>query len=590
MQSPAAWVLGIVRPDRSTLLASLAAALIQAVATACYPILLDLVTTRLIGASASEGALPKVRAAVQDLGFASETWVDGVSRHLFVLFALVVLIKACAQALRVYTSAALGEAAAHRLRVRLFARMIYRAPVHLATTRPGDVYARVLVDVEHIKRAINQGIPGLVSDALRVLGLSVTCIVLHPRLSLGALVILPLSLMSVGLLSRALRRRARRAQAAFATLGVRLTEALAGAEVIASFQAEDREVAGFRCASRDEAQANLASEGARAMHSPLVELIGVAAVLVTALWASGEIAEGRLRPGEVVGFLLALVLIYEPLKGLARVNGIVQPGLAATERVRELLAWTEPVADRKDARPLRLRPYGLQFRNATARYPGQSSDAVAAANVTLSVPSFVALVGPSGGGKSTLLALINRRIEPHQGSVELNGRPLDAWTLSSIRSQVAVVDQNYFLFDGTLEDNLTLGARDSSRKRILDACGRAGLGAFLEALPDGLEAEVGQGGMRLSAGERQRVALARALLRDAPILLLDEPTSALDEANRRVVVQTLLAEARTRMVIVATHDEALIRAASQVVHVSPSGSPPRNREPTRDDLAAPHSP
>lgn len=569
------WLLGLLLRQRRLLAGALFFMAIQALATASYPVFLDLLTTRIIGQG--PGASAAIREALVRLGLEGSSLEGWLTKHLLVAFVAVVLLKGLAQAARALFVGRLGQALAHDLRYRAFSRLVGQDPAFFAARSSGDLLSRVLVDVERAERAAVLGIPVVVGDVLRILGLVVGCIALYPELSLRALGILPLSLLPIVVLGRLMRRRAEAAQRAVGAIGARLAEMMAGHWVTSSFRLEALERARFHRVSLELARAEMGGIALRAAHSPLMEMIGAAAVVVTVSFASAEVGAGRMRPGEVVGFLLALILIYEPLKAIGRTGGVLWAGLAAGGRLLELLNRAPAIRDASDARELLGPIRAVAFGATRVRYLGAEVDALSALDLELSGPGLYALVGPSGSGKSTALALVNRLLDPTSGRLSLDGLDVARVRLVDVRRCVAVADQGAHLFDATILENLCVEDTPGGRARAESACRAAGAHEFVVALPSGYDTPVGERGVRLSLGERQRIAVARALASEASVLVLDEPTSHLDPDSRARIHDALRQEARGRIVLVATHDEALVALADRVIELERA----RGGEPAR---------
>jgi len=295
----------------------------------------------------------------------------------------------------------------------------------------------------------------------------------------------------------------------------------------------------------------------------MMEALGGAAIAAVILYGGHQVIAGARTPGALFSFITALLLAYQPLKNLANLNASLQEGLAAAERVFEVLDIEPTIRDRPGAKPLRITGGEIRLDSVTFGYaPG----VVALDDVSLTVPAgyTVALVGPSGAGKSTILNLIPRFFDVGEGSIAIDGQDVRSVTLASLRGAIALVAQEVSLFDDTVRANIAYGRFGASESEIEAAAQATGASGFVDELPDRYDTLVGEHGVRLSGGQRQRIAIARAMLKDAPILLLDEATSALDSESERQVQTALRALMRGRTTLVIAHRLSTVQGADLI--------------------------
>src|SRR4029077_5228473 len=298
----------------------------------------------------------------------------------------------------------------------------------------------------------------------------------------------------------------------------------------------------------------------RSRASPMMGTLGGWAIAVVILYGGHQVISGTSTPGALFSFITALLLAYQPLKSLANLNASLQTGLAAAERVFEVLDTEPAIHDMPGARALRVAGGEIRFQKVRFSYvPG----AVALDGVSLTVPAgrTVALVGPSGAGKSTILNLIPRFFDVEEGSIAIDGQYVRSVTLASLRGAIALVAQEVSLFDDTVRANISYGRFGAAPDEIEAAARAAAADEFIRELPQGYETLVGENGVRLSGGQRQRIAIARAMLKDAPILLLDEATSALDSESERQVQGALRALMYRRTTLVIAHRLSTVQSA-----------------------------
>lgn len=565
-------LLRYLRPYRAQVAVALAAMVVLALTTGLYPLLLDLLTTLLFkGREAAASQLaPRLEGLASALALLGLS-VDGAAlghlleHYAYVLFGVVVALKAVSQAVRFYAMGRVAQQVIRDLRHDLFSAIVRQSPQFFGGESTGFLVSRVMNDVAQVERAATYAVPVLFGDVLRVLVLGGVCLWQYTELSVVTLVVLPLAALPIVRFGKALRRYAKQGQHSVGALTHRITETLGGIRVVHTYGGEGHEVARFGAESDRYVAVMLKSVLARAVQTPIMELIGTAALLLTVVWAEWRIEAGAVRPGEVVAFLLALVLLYEPLKAIGRLNGIVLPGLTAAERVFELVDRVPDIVDAPGARAAGPLADALVLEGVRFRYPGGERDALASLDLVLRRGRVVGLAGASGSGKSTVAALIPRLWDVTSGRITLDGVDLRELTLASLRPQIAVVSQETYLFDDSVRANIAYGRPGATAAEVEAAARAAYAHDFIQALPQGYDTVTGERGVRLSGGQRQRIAIARAFLRDAPILVLDEATSALDNESEREVQRALDALLRDRAALVIAHRLSTLRNVDELV-------------------------
>ncbi|MCC7384275.1 MAG: ABC transporter ATP-binding protein [Deltaproteobacteria bacterium] len=557
---------------RGRFLVALAAMIALAMTTGLYPLLMDLLTTSLFRGPGEVEALlsPRLDRAAE-IGALFGLGVDGrslsafVEAHLFALFGVVVIFKALSQAIRFFVMGEIAQKVVRDLRNRLFSAVVGQSTAFFSAEASGFLVSRVINDVAQVERAATYAVPVLFGDALKVLVLAGVCLWQYPSLSLVTLVVVPFAAFPIVRFGKMIKRYAGQGQEALGGLTHRVTETLGGIRVVHTHGGEGHEEQRFAAANEAYVRVMLKSTLVRALQTPIMELIGVGALLLTIAWADWQIAQGAIRPGEVIAFLLALILLYEPLKAIGRSGGIVLPGLVAAERVFEMIDRPPTVVEAPGARDVAPMREAVVFEAVRFRYPGAPREAISGLDLVLPRGSVVALVGPSGGGKSTVAALLPRLYDPSAGCIRIDGVDIREMTLASLRGQLAVVGQETYLFNESIHANIAYGRPGATREEIERAARAAFAHDFIVALPQGYDTIPGERGVQLSGGQRQRIAIARAFLRDAPILILDEATSALDNESEREVQRALDALQASRTVLVIAHRLSTIRNADEIV-------------------------
>jgi ATP-binding cassette, subfamily B, bacterial MsbA len=432
-------------------------------------------------------------------------------------------------------------------------------------TATGDVLSRVGNDVSLVRTAITDAVASVMRDTTSLIALIVVAFVKDPWLATISFLVFPASVLPIIKLSQRLRRYSKRGQRSLGMLTALLQETVQGNRVVKAFGMEDYERERFAAENRRLYRLHMKASMIKALTTPALEVLaafGIGAVV----WYGGHsvIAGGRSQ-GSFLAFLTAVFLLYEPFKRLTKTNATIQQGVAGAERVFELLDTVPDVVDRPAARPLAAMRRGIEFEHVSFSYG--SEPVLRDINLKVRAGEVVALVGMSGGGKSTLADLIPRFYDVGEGRITIDGVDVREYTLRSLRAQIALVTQHTFLFNDTVRANIAYGDVGKTMEDVVAAATAANAHEFIQALPQGYDTPVGEFGVTLSGGQRQRVAIARALLKDAPILILDEATSALDTESERLVQQAVERLMVNRTSLVIAHRLSTVRRADRIVVV-----------------------
>ncbi len=446
-----------------------------------------------------------------------------------------------------------------------FNRLIDADLTRLTREAPGQLVSRLTHEVSFIEGAMTASLNSAIRDTLSISVLVATMFYLDWVMSLIVFGVYPIAAWPIFHISKALRRVAKRTQEGLGEMTSLLTEQLSGARLIKTFRLEGH--AKDRVADRfhNIRDLRMTTVRRRARIEPMLEVLGgiaVAGVIALAYW---RISSGESTVGDFMGFVSALLMAAQPIRGLGTLSGRVQEGLAAAERYYDVVDEAPTVVDAPGAKPLVAGPGAIRFQDVGFSYASNAA-MPAVKDFTLEVPGglTVALVGRSGAGKSTLINLVPRLFDVTAGRIEIDGQDIRTVTIDSLRDAIATVSQDVTLFEGTIRANIALGRLDASTAEIEAAARAAAAHTFILAQPNGYDTEIGASGTRLSGGQRQRIALARAILKDAPILLLDEATSALDAESERAVQDALRAFAKERTTLVIAHRLATVQDADLI--------------------------
>ena len=446
------------------------------------------------------------------------------------------------------------------LQARVYDHLLRQPVAFYQQSQSSDLMARLALSANSVRDVGQLLVTTVGRDALTVAGLIIVMVANDPLMALLLLTLMPVGAVLLGRLMRRVRQHARRQFDGSARIMETIQETVQGIRIVKSFNLEAVMRGRMADSVREvETAANRMARGV-AMSSPVSETLGGIAVATLFLYGGWRVAVAHADPGSFFAFIVAMLTAYEPMKRLGKLNLELQNGLVNARVIYEVL--DEPVPDEQDDSrpPLRVEAGRITFEEVGFRY--RASDRVLDAVSFVAEPDrTTALVGPSGGGKSTIISLIQRFYEPQAGRVLIDGQDIASVSLASLRDRIAFVSQDVFLFRGTIADNIALGRSGASPSEIVSAARAAHAHDFISGFADGYGAEVGEQGGNLSGGQRQRIAIARAFLRQAPILLLDEPTAALDAESEREV-QKALDELRIgRTTIVVAHRlQTIVRA------------------------------
>jgi subfamily B ATP-binding cassette protein MsbA len=423
--------------------------------------------------------------------------------------------------------------------------------------------SRFTSDAALLRGAAANVLGGIGKDAVTVVFLVGVMFYQDWLLALVSFFVFPLAIHPIVGIGRRIRRVSANTQAEMGQLTTLLNQTFQGARHVKAYGMEEYEER--RAAGLFERLFLLIDRGTRTRSraSPMMETLGGAAIAIVILYGGHQVITGARTPGALFSFITALLLAYQPLKSLANLNASLQEGLAAAQRIFEVLDVEPLIRDLPGAGQLRVAGGEIRFDNVRFGYiPG----GVALDGVSLTIPAgrTVALVGPSGAGKSTILNLIPRFFDVDEGSITIDGQDVRSVTLASLRGAVALVAQEVSLFDDTVRGNIAYGRFGASDAEVEGAARMAAADAFIRELPNGYDTMVGEHGVRLSGGQRQRIAIARAMLKDAPILLLDEATSSLDSEAERQVRTALNTLIRGRTTLVIAHRLSTIQGADLI--------------------------
>jgi ABC-type multidrug transport system fused ATPase/permease subunit len=474
------------------------------------------------------------------------------------------VLKQLVSAVDLYLRHALGEQFILDLRLQLYAYLQRLSLSFFERTSTGELMSRVTNDVNALEQFVTHGSALAAVDLLRLVGAAVVLFLLEWRLAV--LVLLPVPLLAVALryFNTRVRPVYRRVRDRLGDINARLQDSLSGMKVIQSFGQEELELERFTVESENYYQARVQGIFYWSTFFPAMGFVASMGTVIVLGVGAAMVVQGGLSLGTLVAFLSYITSFYQPINRLTEIDNVFQQAIAAGERIFELLDMTVEIQDRPDALDLPAVRGEVVFKDVTFRY-GTGDAVLHDVSFRIAPGEVVALVGPSGAGKTSIANLLSRFYDPIEGHITVDGYDLREIRLDSLRRQVAVVLQDTFLFNATVRDNLLYGKPDASEEELIAATKVAYAHDFIAALPQGYDTEIGERGVRLSGGQKQRLALARAILADPRILILDEATSSVDAEAEYLIQQALESVLKGRSALVIAHRLSTIRRADKII-------------------------
>ena len=518
----------------------------------------------LLVAASATSAVPIAFKLIIDRGFSG----GGDISRWFQYLLMLVLVMALATAVRFYFVSWVGERVVADIRVAVHRNLLRLAPGFFEENRPAEITSRLTVDTTIIEQVVGTTI----SVALRNLVMGIICtgvlFYLAPKLAGMMLLGIPLVMLPIILLGRRVRAVSKRGQDRIADVGTVTGEVLGAMKIVQAFNQQGREAERFSQATETVFSTAKKRIALRAVMTALIIAIIFSSITLIIWQGAVDVTAGRMTGGTIAAFVLSGGLLAGAFGALSEVYGDLLRAAGASERLNQLLSTEPEIKAPADPVPLPVPAEGrLKFEDVTFHYPTRKdTSALAGFSLELRPNERLAVVGPSGAGKTTLFQLAQRFYDPESGRVLLDGVDLKDADPADVRQRIAMVPQEVVIFAASARDNLRYGNWDATEDEIWEAARDANAESFLRALPEGLDTFMGEGGARLSGGQRQRIAIARALLRrDAPLLLLDEATSALDAESERLVQEALDRLMGNRTTIVIAHRLATVRAADRII-------------------------
>ncbi|HOQ07013.1 MAG TPA: ABC transporter ATP-binding protein [Clostridiales bacterium] len=496
---------------------------------------------------------------------------DGLSEASLRNVRFIALALAATYILRIlfrYLNSYLSHKAAWNLvadmRVKVYDHLQKLSLRFYQDKQTGQLMSRTVNDTATFEMLIAHVVPELFGNALVVIGVAVVLFNTNVQLALLTLIPIPFLLLGSWIFAKKVRPNFRAAQGNLAELNATLQDNISGIKEIQVFNQQGREKERIKVKAGSYARAILHALKLSAIFHPTVEAVSSMGTVIVVLFGGYLALDGRISVGDIVGFMLYLNLFYQPISNLARITEDLQQAIAGSDRVFEVLDTEPDVKDSPNAMDITGCRGEIEFDDVSFRY---TDDVPVLRNISFRAEpgKMVALVGPTGVGKTTIISLIARFYDPDSGSIRLDGKDLRDITLSSLRNQISIVLQDVFLFNGSVAENIAYGSKNATMEDIVRAAKIARAHDFIMEMPDGYDTVIGERGMKLSGGQKQRLSIARAVLRNTPILILDEATAAVDVETEARIQQAIQELTENRTVIVVAHRLSTVKKADTIL-------------------------
>jgi len=560
-------LLGYVRPYRFRMLLGVVLLAFVAMAEGLIALIIAPIFDRVLNPAASDSLLELFRVPFSDRTISLNQFFPPSIHNVWTVVSIALLVVFFAKAVAEFGGGfliqAIGHSAITDLRNQLYAKLI-RQPIGFFQHQPaGRLISTVINDVERARLALSEYLADVFRQGFGLLVFLTVLLKIDWRMALGSMFLLPMVVWPVGKLGRRIRRSVANSQDRLGELSQILQETVSGNRVVKAFGMEDFEISKFRVAAQGLLRETLRWVRAYALSSPLMDLLQPVVIALLLLYARQRIRLHELTLGLFVAFVYALFKSYEPVKRMGTIYQQFQQAQGATTQVFSYLDLAEEEHDAPNASPLPAFSRKIVFDQVSFSY--DSTPVLREINLEARKGEVIALVGSSGGGKTTLVNLLPRFYEPTSGSIRIDGVDVREVTIRSLREQIAMVTQENILFHDTVWNNICYGLTNIPREKVIAAAQAALAHDFIMELPQGYDTVIGERGTRLSGGQRQRIAIARAILKDSPILILDEATSELD-AESEMFVQKALANLMVgRTTFVIAHRLSTIRRADKIL-------------------------
>ncbi len=563
-------ILRYVRPYGARLAASVVLMAIVGICHAMVALLVGPVFDRVLKPASPEAPVELFRLPGAARALTLSDLLPAAIHNVWTMVAIAILTvfltKGLCDFFGNYLVNYVGLAAVTDLRNRVYSSVLRQSAAFFQRRHTGRLMSSILGDIDKVQVATSHILADFLRQSFVILGLLFVVLRTDWVLAAVSLSVLPIVLIPTARIGRRIRATTRSAQDSAAEINKILQETISGHAIVKAFGMESFEIRRFGRAAARMLEQNLRYVRQQALASPLIEVFGALTIVGLLTYARNQIKADQMTAGQFTSFVIALLMMYEPVKRLAGIHNIFQQAIGASQRVFEYLSHEQEVKEKPGAPALRPFARTIEFDCISFSYPDSDrGEVLERIDLRVNAGEVVAIVGQSGAGKTTLVNLLPRFFDPTGGRILIDGQDIREVSIRSLREQIGLVSQETFLFDDTVANNISYGRPDVSRRPIERAAQAALAADFIAELPLGYDTPIGERGQRLSGGQRQRIAIARALLKNAPILILDEATSHLDTESELLVQRALANLMEGRTVIVIAHRLSTIRRADKIV-------------------------
>ncbi len=564
----------LLRPHRLALIFGLLAVIGESIASLLEPWPLKIVLDHVLKTKQTHGWLNSLIVSIAGTG------PYAILAAAAILVLGIAVFDAVCTFTEKYFTTSVGQWVMHDLRKTLYSHIQRMSLASLDQSQTGDLIGRITSDIDAVQSFITSSLLDTLVNSITLVGMVAVMFWTNWRFTLISLSVAPVLFFVVYRYTRQIKKASREVRKKQSEIVSIIQEVFTSIRIVKAFAREDYEQNRLEEQSLEGVEIGLRARGLKARLTPIVQLItAVGTALV--LWYGGRLAlQGSLEVGSLVLFIWYLGKMYKPMQELSKMPDAYSKAAVGYERIREVLETQPDVEDLPGARPAPRLKGKIEFENVTFSYNGDAPT-LSAVSLVIEPGQLAALVGPTGAGKSTIINLIPRFYDPSEGVVKVDGRDVRDYRQKSLREQISFVLQDTLLFHGPIWQNIAYGKPEASRAEILRAAELANVSEFVEKMPEGLNALVGERGVTLSQGQRQRIAIARAIIRNTPILIMDEPTSGLDALSEKLVCDALDRLMEGRTCIIVAHRLSTIRRANTIFVVQDGGIAERG---THDDL------
>lgn len=478
----------------------------------------------------------------------------------------VIIIKGIADYVQAYFMTYVGLSVIRNLRDELYSHLQSLSISFFSKTSTGTLISRITNDVNLVQHAVSDTITSIIKDFFTLVALTGVVFYRDWKLATMALLVFPWAIIPMQKFGKRVRKLALRGQIKMADISTHLHETITGHRIIKAFGMEQYEIERFASENRKYFRYMLKRMLTRALSAPIVEIFGVVVISLFVIYGGFRVIRGEITTGDFFMIMAGLGMCYQPVKGLNKSNQTIQEGMAGAARIFAILDTKPDIVDHPEARELPSIKSGIEFKNVWFKY--EEDWVLKNINLKVTVGDLIALVGPSGAGKTTLVNLLPRFYDIQEGQIFIDGQDIRKATIASLRDHIALVTQQTILFNDTVKYNISYGKTEKDEQKIIAAANAANAHHFIQNFSQGYDTIIGEQGVKLSGGEKQRITIARAILKNAPILILDEATSSLDSESELEVQNALENLMQNRTTFVIAHRLSTIKKANKIVVIT----------------------